>query len=65
MNEETKENTWTPFTAPDGQVLVDENGLPPMRTKRESINWEYVMRLDPVYGSPLTDWNKRNEEEGL
>lgn len=66
MSEEA--NTWKPFTpfkAKDGQVLIDENGLPPLRTKKERIDWDYVMTLDPRYGSPLKDWNKRNEEEGF
>ena len=50
--------------APDGQIMLDENGLPPMRTKRESVNWDYVMTLDPVYGSPMTDEdiNRMKEE---
>jgi len=49
--------------APDGQIMLDENGLPPLRTKRENVNWDYVISLDTNMGSPLPDWNKRNEEE--
>ena len=69
MSEETtepKENTWTPFTpltAKDGQVLIAKDGLPPLRTKRDNVDWDYVDSISPKYGSPLTDWNKRNEEE--
>ena len=51
------------LVAPDGQILLDENGLPPMRTKQDRVNWDYVNSLDPSYGSPLLDWNERNEQE--
>ena len=59
-------NTWTPFTpvtAPDGQVLIDKDGLPPMRTKQDRVNWDYVISLDTGIGSPLPDWNERNNQE--
>mgnify|MGYP003669241131 CR=1 FL=1 len=58
-----EENKTPKEVAPDGQIMLDENGLPPMRTKRESVNWDYVITLDTKIGSPLPDWNERNNQE--